>query len=145
MTGKILPYEGFWTRAEVEANPKCLYVFGDNLEDKESGYVPSTTQAVIRGLKNAFSIITKMDRKLSPNSFISDSYYLEYSSYLQDRCASLHSYLEWGYTVYVPMKDGELLLGTGKAQMPERAPLCYQMLCKWFKKLFDEFGDKDNG
>ena len=127
----------------MKANPKCLYVFGDNLEDKESGYVPSTTQAVIRGLKNAFSIVTKMDRKLSQDSFISDSYYLEYSSYLQDRCATLHSYLERGYNVYVPMKDGQVLLGTGKAKMPEKAPMCFKLLCETFKELFDEFGDKN--
>jgi len=143
MIGKILPYEGIWTRAEVEADPENIYVFGDNLADAETGYVPSVTQAVIRGLPNAFGIITKIDRKLSQESFLNDRNFGQYRFYLYNILFSLRNKLKAGKNVYVPMKDGQILLGTGKAQMPEKAPMCFELLCKTFNELFDEFGDKN--
>ena len=143
MIGKILPYEGIWTRAEVEADPENIYVFGDNLADAETGYVPSVTQAVIRGLPNAFGIITKIDRKLSQESFLNDINFGQYRFYLYNILFSLRNKLKAGKNVYVPMKDGQILLGTGKAQMPEKAPMCFELLCKTFNELFDEFGDKN--
>ena len=143
MIGKILPYEGIWTRAEVEADPENIYVFGDNLADAETGYVPSITQAVIRGLPNAFGIITKIDRKLSQESFLNDRNFGQYRFYLYNILFSLRNKLKAGKNVYVPMKDGQILLGTGKAQMPEKAPMCFELLCKTFNELFDEFGDKN--
>ena len=143
MAGKILPYEGIWTRADVEADPENIYVFGDNLADAETGYVPSVTQAVIRGLPNAFGIITKIDRKLSQESFLNDRNFGQYRFYLYNIFFSLRNKLKAGKNVYVPMKDGQILLGTGKAQMPEKAPMCFELLCKTFNELFDEFGDKN--
>lgn len=140
MAGKMLPYEGIWTRAEVEADSENIYVFGDNAADSFSGYVPSTTQAVIRGLPNAFGILTKHDRKLSQESFISDEDFELYTFYLHNAIFILKNKLKAGKNVYVPMKDGQILLGTGKAKMPEKAPMCFELLCETFKELFNEFG-----
>lgn len=41
-------------RSNVEKDVKNAYLFGDNIEDANNGYVPTSTQAVIRGLPNAF-------------------------------------------------------------------------------------------
>jgi hypothetical protein len=143
MAGKILPYEGIWTRTEVEADPENIYVFGDNLADAETGYVPSVTQAVIRGLPNAFGIITKIDRKLSQESFLNDINFGQYRFYLHNIIFILRNKLKAGKNVYIPMRDGQILLGTGKAKMPEKAPMCFELLCNAFKELFNEFGDKN--
>ena len=61
-TPKVEIYKGFWTREEVAKQTDKVFLFGDNFEDAESGYVPSSTQAVIRGLPNAIGISTKNDR-----------------------------------------------------------------------------------
>jgi hypothetical protein len=37
-------------------------LFGDNTEDRLNGYIPTLTQAVIRGLPNAIGIDTKKNR-----------------------------------------------------------------------------------
>jgi hypothetical protein len=55
-------YKGFWNREEVAKQTDKLFLFGDNLEDAKTGYIPSSTQAVIRGLPNAIGIPTKRNR-----------------------------------------------------------------------------------
>ncbi len=142
MAGKILPYEGIWTREEVAADKDNLYVYGDNTVDRISGYVPKTTQAVIRGLPNAISLITKKDRYLNSNSFFTDDDFDEYCSYLHDRFLVLETCLKCGKNIYVPVKDGQVLIGTGKADLPNKAPKCYLELCKKFNFLFRYYGEK---
>lgn len=142
MAGKILPYEGIWTREEVAADKNNLYLFGENEEDILGTYVPSTTQAVIRALPNSVGVITKHDRKLSTSSFFSDSEVGSYAVYIDDLRLALEIYLGRGHNIFVPMKDGQILLGTGKAKMPEKAPKCYRLLCEMIEKLFDKYGEK---
>ena len=143
MAGKILPYEGIWTRAEVAADLNNFYLFGENEEDYLGTYVPSITQAVIRNLPNSVGVITKHDRKLSANSFLKDSEADSYAIYIDNLRLALKIYLSRGHNIFVPMKDGQVLLGTGKAKMPEKAPKCYKLLCEMIKELFDEFGNKN--
>jgi hypothetical protein len=57
----------------VEAHPDKIFLFGDNFADRKTGYVPSSTQAVIRGLPNALGIATKFDRFTNPSSYFTDS------------------------------------------------------------------------
>lgn len=56
-----------FTRDSVEKDTERVYLFGDNFEDAKTGYVPSSTQAVIRGLPNAIGISTKRDRFTNEN------------------------------------------------------------------------------
>ena len=141
MAGKILPYEGIWTRSEVELDQNNIYIFGDNTLDSFDGYVPSTTQAVIRGLPNAFGIITKHDRRLNKGSFLSDESLPSYIEYLDTIFSILDKKLKTeNKNVFVPMKDGQILIGAGKAQLPIKAPKCYQELCKRFDILFSKYG-----
>lgn len=60
---KVEIYEGNWSREEVEQSTDKVFLFGDNTDDRlNTHYVPSSTQAVIRGLPNAVGIDTKRDR-----------------------------------------------------------------------------------
>ena len=57
-------YQGYWTRKEVEYQTDKVFLFGDNTDDRvNTHYVPTVTQAVIRGLPNAIGIDTKKNRK----------------------------------------------------------------------------------
>ena len=60
-------FKGFWSRQQVESQTDKVFLFGDNFEDAKTGYVPSSTQAVIRGLPNAIGISTKRDRFTNEN------------------------------------------------------------------------------
>ena len=56
-------FKGFWTRSDVAKQENKVFLFGDNTNDRTvTKYVPSKTQAVIRGLSNAIGIDTKKDR-----------------------------------------------------------------------------------
>lgn len=60
---KVEIYKGYWTRAEVEQATDKVFLFGDNTNDRlNTHYIPSTTQAVIRGLPNVIGIDTKKNR-----------------------------------------------------------------------------------
>ena len=71
---KLKIYKGYYSkskRKEIESDYKSLYLFGDNLEDRNTNYVPYKTQAVIRGLKNSFGIPTKFNRYTRYDSYMS--------------------------------------------------------------------------
>lgn len=56
-------YKGFWTREQVTHQQDKVYLFGDNTHGRtKTHYIPSMTQAVIRGLPNAIGIDTKKNR-----------------------------------------------------------------------------------
>ena len=56
-------FKGFWNRQQVASQSDKVFLFGDNTHDRTvTNYVPSSTQAVIRGLPNAIGIDTKKDR-----------------------------------------------------------------------------------
>ena len=56
-------YKGYWTREQVAHQQDKVFLFGDNTYDRtKTHYIPSMTQAVIRGLPNAIGIDTKKNR-----------------------------------------------------------------------------------
>ena len=56
-------YKGNWTREEVAKQTDKVFLFGDNTDDRlNTHHVPTSTQAVIRGLPNAIGIETKKNR-----------------------------------------------------------------------------------
>ena len=64
-------YNGYWTRDLVNKDKDRVYLFGDNTEDRvNTHHIPSTTQAVIRGLPNAIGIDTKKNRGTSEGSVL---------------------------------------------------------------------------
>jgi len=62
-----------FSRASVEQDTGRIYLFGDNIEDMFSDFVPRATQAVIRGLPNAIGIPTKKDRLTLQKSFFENN------------------------------------------------------------------------
>lgn len=118
-------YDKLYNRFEIAKDSKNAYLFGDNLADKIIGYVPSKTQAVIRGLPNAFGLSTKKDRFKSVNSYLSDEDYKLILSDWELALSKAKAYIAiTGGVIYVP-KDG---IGTGMARLSEFAPKLYQKL-----------------
>lgn len=65
-TVKVETYKGYWKREDVEKATDKVFLFVDNTEDRTvTHHVPTSTQAVIRGLPNAIGIDTKKNRGTS--------------------------------------------------------------------------------
>ena len=126
-------HQGFWTRDRVARDTESVYVFGDNAEDAYTNFYPSRTQAVIRGLDNAFGIVTKRNRGTSYGSYIYNSDLEYFKTVVEASIDVLKEYQEEGKTIVFPA-DG---IGTGKAMLKEKAPACWEYLCKRLKEEFD--------
>ena len=127
-TSNVEIWKGFWTRKDVENNPDKVFLFGDNFEDARTGYVPSSTQAVIRGLPNTIGISTKNDRGTKGSSYLTDA---DFNTFKQHVDEQIQKAKESGKTIIIP-EDG---IGTGKAQLKERAPKLFEYLQQELDKL----------
>ncbi len=134
---KVEVYKGFWTREEVANQPDKIFLFGDNTKDRtETKHVPTSTQAVIRGLPNTIGIDTKKDRETDPKSYLSDDDFEWFKNHLDNQ---IQLAISSGKTVVIPA-DG---IGTGKAKLKEKAPKLYEYLRQQF---LEKFGfDNDTG
>ncbi len=126
-------HQGFWTRDQVARDTESVYVFGDNAEDAYTNFYPSRTQAVIRGLSNSFGLVTKRNRGTSYSSYIYNSDLEYFKTVVEASIDVLKAYQEEGKTIVFP-QDG---IGTGKAMLKEKAPLCWEYLCKRLKEEFN--------
>lgn len=128
-TPKVEVFHGFWTREQVAQQQDKIFLFGDNTNDRVSThYIPSSTQAVIRGLPNAVGIDTKKNRGTSVQSYFTDEDFDQFK-------AQVDAALNWakndGRTIVIPA-DG---IGTGKAMLKEKAPKCFEYLQSELQKL----------
>jgi hypothetical protein len=110
---QVKKFQGFWTRSDVQDNPRALFVFGDN--DIQKG---TKGQAIIRGLPNVIGIPTKKIPSLKPGSFYVDDEY-------DQNCAKIM--IQWNKMVakaaqYEVIYFPENGLGTGLAQMNIHCP-----------------------
>ena len=102
-----------WTRNEAKKNPDYVYIFGDNTNDRvNTKYVPKSTQAVVRGLPNAFGIDTKKSR----SEQYTDKDYDKYVKYLDKVFKELNKQKANGVK-FIVSKNG---IATGKAELPPR-------------------------
>ena len=99
----------------LRANPDKVYLFGDNLQGKGKG-----GQAVIRDEPNAFGIPTKKSPTMKDDAFFNDA---EFGQNVAAIDAAFNK-IPAGKTIVLP-EDG---LGTGLAQLKERAPETYRYL-----------------
>jgi hypothetical protein len=116
-------WRGRITREFLRQRPDWVFLFGDNLVNKGRG----GQAAEMRGEPNAVGIPTKKSPKMFSGSFFNDS---EYAA----NCAAIDaafSKIRRGAVVVVP----EAGLGTGLAQLPERAPETFQYLRKKLAEL----------
>ena len=102
-----------WTREQVADDRSTLYVYGDN--DIGRG---TRGQAVIRGLPNAFGVPTKRLPALHEAAFYSDANFQEHCDAITKAVDRIITAMPHFERIALP-EDG---LGTGLAQLPQRAP-----------------------
>jgi hypothetical protein len=109
-------------RSDLRANPDTIFIFGDNLI--EMGY--GGQAAEMRDEPNAVGIPTKKLPSMSEDSFFTDDEYKQNIKAIDKAIAKIPK----GKKVVVPPAG----IGTGLAQLPQRAPRTYAYL----KKRLDE-------
>jgi len=105
------------TRKNLQDNPDCLYVFGDNDLRKGLGGQAKS----MRGEPNAIGIRTKHLPALTPNSFWSDSTYSTNIRKIEEDLLPLFSHKG---TVVLPSQG----IGTGLAKLAITAPKTFEYL-----------------
>lgn len=119
----------FITRECVRANPDKIFLFGDNLEQRGFG----GQAAAMRGEPNAIGIPTKKSPKLSRDAFFTDDEFGQNKTAIDLAFATLAEAVTDSTRSIVIPSDG---LGTGRAQLKERAPRTFAHLQSRLKDLF---------
>ncbi|MEE1476301.1 DUF7831 domain-containing protein [Fusobacterium sp.] len=130
-------FSGNWTRQDVANQTSKVFLFGDNTNDRvNTHYVPTMTQAVIRGLDNAIGIDTKKNRGTSEDSYFTDEDFDTFKSQVDE---AIQKAIDSGKTIVIP----EGGIGTGKAQLKERAPKLFSYLQDKLNALRESAGTTD--
>lgn len=108
----------------VRSEPDTLFVFGDNTFRTGKG-----GQAIIRNEPNTFGVVTKHYPSMSYSSFFSDDI-ISYNALMEDIFTLLGYIYYPEYLEYSRIALPYYGLGTGLAQLPNRAPKLYQILLK---------------
>lgn len=115
-------FSGNWSRQDVASQSSKVFLFGDNTNDRvNTHYIPTMTQAVIRGLDNAIGIDTKKNRGTSEDSYFTDEDFDTFKAQVDE---AIQKAIDSGKTIVIP-EDG---IGTGKAQLKKRAPKLFSYL-----------------
>lgn len=105
------------TRTSIQLEKDKLFVFGDNFERRGLGGQAKE----MRGEPNAVGIVTKHRPSMNRGAFLTDGYYeiwLRKNSY--DIC---RLFFHEGIIIW-PSAG----IGTGSAQLPDRAPLIFEAI-----------------
>lgn len=116
------------TRSFVKAHPDHIFLFGDNLAGKGFG----GQAAAMRGEPNAVGIPTKKYPSNSSEAFFCDSEIEQNREAIDLAFDRLSALISSGMKFVVIPADG---LGTGRAQLQERAPLTFAYLQKRLREL----------
>lgn len=128
-----MPIE-FWKvirRSDLKAHPDFLFVFGDNLE--RTGFGGQAKE--MRGEPNALGVPTKKRPRTDEGAYFTDAEYEENVRILEEAFLEIFWALEFDNTVIFP----EAGLGTGRAELPTRAPKTYAYIREWIDGLRDIF------
>lgn len=107
------------TKADLKANPRVLYLFGDNaLRAGRGGQAQ-----VMRGVVNAHGIRTKWGPGRAPGDYYAEGEGHTHNlaialQFVNEDFAVVHEWAKAGGLVVCPL-DG---IGTGLAELPTRAP-----------------------
>ncbi|AKE44783.1 hypothetical protein AU106_gp152 [Sinorhizobium phage phiM9] len=115
-----LEYRKFITRQMLKDEPDTLFVFGDNLSRVGLGGQAKE----MRGEPNAVGIPTKKLPLMADHAFFTDDDYFLVLDQLLEADKRIVEHLNSGGTVVWP-EDG---IGTGLAQLDERAPMIAQKI-----------------
>lgn len=127
----VVIFRGFWTRADVEKNPRWLFIYGDNDIHKGTG-----GQAIIRGARNAYGVPTKKLPSLTPRSFYNDEEFEANSEKIDNALQKIQqAFHRDGYLKIVLPEKG---LGTGLAQLDKRAPRTFEYLQEGIEQLITD-------
>lgn len=123
------------TRQEVRDNPDKLFLFGDNL--RRTGYGGQARE--MRGEPNAVGIPTKREPSMVESAFFTD----------QDLPAIQRIYARLFELVEIKLKEGGCViipydgLGSGRAQLAERAPKIHALLEDTINGLTETYQNKE--
>ena len=135
---RVEVFSGNWTRQDVANQTSKVFLFGDNTNDRvNTHYVPTMTQAVIRGLDNAIGIDTKKNRGTSEDSYFTDEDFDTFKSQVDE---AIQKAIDSGKTIVIP----ESGIGTGKTQLKERAPKLFSYLQDKLNALGEGAGTTDS-
>lgn len=116
-------YEKRITRQMLRDNPNTLFVFGDNMKRRGMG----GQAAEMRGEPNAVGIPTKMEPSMSEDAFFTDEDFVAFAAAAKPDVLRLISHANDGGDIVWP-EDG---IGTGRAQLKERAPYIFAAIDTW--------------
>lgn len=117
----------FIRRADLRANPQRLYVFGDNAVRKGT----AGQAGEMRGEPNAIGVVTKWRPSMDIDAFFRDIDFDSVTARMAADLQPIQDALAAGKTVVIPA-DG---LGTGLAQLPQRAPRIYAWLTAAIREM----------
>ena len=125
----IIVQEAWYSIEQCRANPRSIYVFGDNLLR-----VGEAGQASIRSCNNAIGIATKKKPSMLESSFFSDKEYDKLEPFLKKEIDKIVSIMFSDNldTLVFPI-DG---LGTGLSKLPQKAPKVFLALSALLYKTF---------
>lgn len=139
---KVIPLKDVFTRTSVEQDANYLYLFTDNYKRSSGGghvsnsslyaelygsglRYPSKTQAVIRGLSNAFPIVTMLDQYMHQWK---DIYLPTFKKVMDFDIESIKTHLPFydgiKYAAFMPFGRGTI------SNMDVSSPKCFAYLNK---------------
>lgn len=125
---KVKIFDGYWTSDTTDKNQNFIFIFGDN--DIGKG---KRGQAMIRDSKNAFGVPTKKIPAWSPNAYYTDAELEENKNKIMGAIEKIKDELKTNkYEGIMLPKDG---LGTGLADLPNKAPLTFAYLNQQLDEL----------
>lgn len=134
-------FKGWYSPELMELNPEVTFVFGDNAKRIGRG-----GQAIIRGHPNVYGIATKRIGDMAHGSFFAEDN-AEDLKVVEDDLAGLRKLLEEGRNVIIPVsrQTEKISLGAERAQLRQRAPSLYKLICDTVGAFEVEFGSWDIG
>lgn len=108
------------TRQMLRNEPKTLFVFGDNMQERGLGGQAKE----MRGEPNAVGIPTKHEPSMREAAFFSDKDLEAVKSTIGDRFDKLADHMLDGGTVVFPSAG----VGTGLADLEQKAPLIWNYI-----------------
>lgn len=135
----LLFYKGWLTPDLCQLNPSVVFTFGDNARRIGTG-----GQAVIRKEPNVLGIATKRIGDMARGSFFEEGN-AEDRAVLEGDLAKLRDLLVKGVTVVIPLnrETGKPSFGLERAQLVQRAPSLYALICDTIEALASEFGSEE--
>lgn len=120
------------TEARCLSEPNAIFLFGDNEIRRGKG-----GQAVIRDCPNAIGIRTKRYPTMDTDAFWNDDddSFTAQCKMIDEDLSEVSDAIFNGKTVYAPVTNENISLGTGRARLSELAPRTYDYLVNCLKNL----------